>query len=68
MCVYCNNEYSRLDNLNRHQKKCVKQRMEDNCKQLEDKDKQIELLTNDTNKKLEEITQVLRGKSKQIKH
>ena len=53
-CNYCNHEYSRLDSLKRHQKKCVKQRMEDNCKQLEDKDKQIELLTNDTNKKLEQ--------------
>ena len=54
-CCYCKNEYTRLDNLNRHQKSCVKQILENNNKQLEllkeekesqlqEKDSQIELL------------------------
>ena len=41
-CNFCNNEYTRLDNLNRHQKCCVKQIIEDKNNQLEINNKEFE--------------------------
>ena len=41
-CNYCNHDYTRLDNLHRHQKSCVKQILEANAKQLENNQKQLE--------------------------
>ena len=49
-CKYCNSQYTRLDNLNRHQKKCVQQKMLEKDKLILEKDNEIEFLkkTNQT--------------------
>ena len=57
-CNYCNNEYTRLDNLNRHQKNCVKQILEDNATQLElyeKENKELKQKNEDLNKTIHQI-------------
>ena len=61
-CNYCNYDYTRLDNLHRHQKSCVKQILEDKDKQLIVKDNQLE----DKVKQLEVKDHQLEAKDKQI--
>ena len=72
-CTYCNFEYTRLDNLHRHQKKCVKQILLDKDKilldkdkQISDKDKEIELLKK-TNEHLLDKTVNLNNKLHTVK-
>ena len=72
-CTYCNFEYTRLDNLHRHQKKCVKQILLDKDKilldkdkQISDKDKEIELLKK-TNEHLLDKTVNLNNKLHAVK-
>ena len=43
-CLHCNNEYTRLDSLSRHQKYCIKQILDEKDKQFEIINNQLELL------------------------
>ena len=61
-CEYCNSNYTKLSSLNRHQKNCVKQilqdkesQIENNQKQLQEKDLQIKELKESHHSELKEL-------------
>ena len=59
-CEFCNNTYTRLDNLHRHQNKCVKLIIENN-------DKQLELLKETKDKQLKDKDKQLNDNNNQLK-